>query len=137
AEQSAAGESVAAAQANESELAAQLATDEAALAENRTSLTAQSSRASSVREEIASVTGDVERLRSFLQQSESALADLRARIDAGRTQAAEIEVEAAAQQTELDSKTAALETARAERNRLREIADHLERERLEKSDEVR
>jgi chromosome segregation protein len=137
AEQHAAGESVASAQASESELAAQLATDEASLAENRTTLAAQSSRASSVREEIASVTGDVERLRSFLQQSESALTDLRTRMEAARTQAAEIEVEAAAQQAELDSKTTALENARTERNRLRDIADQVERERLEKSDEVR
>src|SRR5438270_9457723 len=136
AEQKAASDAVASAQASESKLAAQLANDEAALAENRTSLATQSSRASSVREEIASVTGDVERLRSFLQQSESALTDLRGRIDGARAQAAEIEVEAAAQQADLDSKTTALAHARAERNRLREIADQVERERLEKSDEV-
>src|SRR4029077_12307652 len=137
AEQKAANDAVAAAQAGESELAAQLATDEAALAENRTLFAGQSSRASSVREEIASVTGDVERLRSFLQQSELALTDLRGRIDAARAQAAEIEGEAFDQQAQLDSKTIALDTARAERNRLREIADQGERERLEKSDEVR
>ena len=137
AEQHAAGEAVASAQAGESELAAQLATDEAALAENRTSLTARSSRASSVREEIASVTGDVERLRSFLQQSDSNLTDLRHRMEAACTQTAGIETEAAEQQAQLDEKAAALERARAERNRLREIADQLERQRLEKSDEVR
>src|SRR5205807_3734119 len=74
-EQRAAGAGVAASQASESELAAQLATDEAALAENRTLLTNRASRASAAREEIAAVTGDVERLRSFLQQSESALTD--------------------------------------------------------------
>src|SRR5437899_4706359 len=50
AEQRASNDAVAAAQAVESELAAQLATDEAALAENRTLLTTQSSRASSARE---------------------------------------------------------------------------------------
>src|SRR5438876_4804106 len=107
AEQRASNDAVAAAQAVESELAAQLATDEAALAENRTLLTTQSSRASSVREEIASVTGDVERFRSFLQQSESALTDLRARIDAVRAPVAEIEIEAAGQQTHPDSKSGA------------------------------
>jgi chromosome segregation protein len=136
-EQHAAGETVASAQAGESELAAQLATDEAALAQNRASLTSRSSRASSVREEIAAVTGDVERLRSFLQQSESNLTDLRNRIQAASTQTAGIETEAAEQQAQLDEKAAALESARAERNRLRDIADQLERQRLEKSDEVR
>src|SRR5438046_6200804 len=80
-EQRAAAENVAGAQASESELAAQLANDEAALAENRNLLTDRTSRASSVREEIAGVTGDIERLRSFLQQSESALADLETRIE--------------------------------------------------------
>ena len=137
AEQHAAGEGVASAQAGESELAAQLATDEASLAENRTSLSARSSRASSVREEIAAVTGEVERLRSFLQQTESNLTDLRHRMEAARTQTAGIETEAAEQQTQLDAKAAALESARAERSRLRDIADQLERQRLEKSDEVR
>src|SRR5438270_9224879 len=76
AEQSAADEGVAASQATESELAAQLATDEAELAENRTALTGKSSRASHVREEIAGLTADVERLRSFLHQSEANLADV-------------------------------------------------------------
>ncbi len=137
AEQHAAGVAVVSAQAGESELAAQLATDEAALAENRTSLTARSSRASSVREEIALVTGDVERLRSFLQQSESNLSDLRHRMEAAQTQTAGIETEAAEQQAQLEEKATALENARAERNRLREIADQLERQRLDKSDEVR
>jgi chromosome segregation ATPase len=137
AEQKAAGDAVVSAQANESELVAQLATDEAALAANRTAFTTQSSRASSVREEIASVTGEVERLRSFLQQSESTLSDLQGRIDSAHAQAGEIEIEAAEQQAQLDQKTAALEIAREERNRLREIADHLEHERMEKSDEVR
>src|SRR5438132_8956766 len=112
AEQSAADEGVAASQASESELVAQLATDEAELAENRTSLTGKSSRASHVREEIASVTGDVERLRSFLRQSESTLGDLRGRIDLARAQFAEIEIEAGDQQLQLDQKTSALESAR-------------------------
>src|SRR6266542_178946 len=137
AEQNAAGEAVASAQASESELAAQLGTDEAALAENRTLLATQSSRASSVREEIAAVTGDVERLRSFLQQSESTLTDLRTRIDAARAQVAEIEVDAADQQAQLDEKTTALQTARTERNRLHEIAGQLERDRQDQSDQVR
>src|SRR6185295_13219717 len=75
-EQGEAGEGVAAAQAAESELAAQLANDEAGLAENRTALTTAAARASQVREDIASLSGEVERLRSFLQQSELNLGDL-------------------------------------------------------------
>src|SRR5436190_22631370 len=67
-EQSDAEQGVAAAQSGESELAAQLVNDEAALAENRTALTAAASRASHVREEMAWLSGEVERLRSFLQQ---------------------------------------------------------------------
>ncbi len=137
AEQDAAGQNVAAAQASESDLAAQLATDEAALAEDRTLLTSQAWRASSAREEIAAASGDVERLRSFLQQSESNLADLRVRIEAAKGQTTSMENEGAEQQAQLAEKAAALEQAGAERNRLREIADQLERERLEKSDEVR
>ncbi len=137
AEQDRAKEGVAAAQASESELAAQLATDEAALAENRTLLTARAARASSVREEIATLTGDVERLRSFLQQSEANLADLRHRMEASRTQIDGVEMDTSEQQAQFEEKTAALEHARAERNRLREIADQLERERQEKSDSVR
>ena len=136
-EQQAAEHGVAASQASESELAAQLATDEAALAENRTLLTNRASRASAAREEIATVTGDVERLRSFLQQSESALTDLRNRIEIARGQTSHIGDEANEQQAQLEEKTQALENARTERNRLREIAERLERERQEKSDEVR
>src|SRR5712692_950454 len=137
AEQRAAEDGVASAQASESELAAQLATDEAALAENRTLLTNRASRASAAREEIASVTGDVERLRSFLQQSELSLADLRNRIETALAQTADIENETTEQKSLLDDKAAALESARSERNRLREIADQLERDRQEKSDQVR
>src|SRR5439155_1695233 len=108
AEQRAAEDSVASAQAGESKLAAQLATDEAALAENRTLLTAQTSRASSSREEIASVTGEVERLRSFLQQSELSLSDFFTRRGCARSQMAEIEKEAGEQQAQLDAKNKAL-----------------------------
>ncbi|HYS52537.1 MAG TPA: chromosome segregation protein SMC [Thermoanaerobaculia bacterium] len=136
-EQRTAEEGVAAAQASESELAAQLATDEAALAEHRTLLTNRASRASAAREEIAAVTGDVERLRSFLQQSESALTDLRNRIEIARGQTTNIGDEATEQQAQLDERLEALANARGERNRLREIAEQLERERQEKSDEVR
>ena len=137
AEQAGAKDGVAAAQASESELAAQLASDEAALAENRTLLAARSGRASSVREEIAALSGEVERLRSFLQQSESNLTDLRHRIEASRAEIDGVETDAAQQQAQFEEKTAALERARAERNRLREIADQLERERQERSDAVR
>jgi chromosome segregation protein len=137
AEQEAAEQGVAAAQATESELSAQLATDEAELAENRTLLAERGARASSLREEMASLSGDVERLRSFLQQSETNLGDLVQRIESGRAQIASLEQEAGEQQALLDEKSQALDAARNERNRLRDIADQLERERQEKSDEVR
>ncbi|HEY6141329.1 MAG TPA: chromosome segregation protein SMC [Thermoanaerobaculia bacterium] len=137
AEQEAAQQGVAAAQATESELAAQLATDEAELAENRTLFAERAARASSLREEMASLSGEVERLRSFLQQSETNLGDLVQRIDSAHAQIASLEQEAGEQQALLDEKSQALDAARNERNRLREIADQLERERQEKSDEVR
>ncbi|MDQ6802961.1 MAG: chromosome segregation protein SMC [Acidobacteriota bacterium] len=136
-EQRAAEEGVATAQESESDFAAHLTADDAALAENRTLLTNRASRASSAREEIAAVTGEVERLRSFLQQSEAALTDLRTRIEVARGQTSNIGDEAAEQQGQLDDKTEALANARAERNRLRDIAEQLERQRQEKSDEVR
>src|SRR5438128_1110463 len=131
-EQREADQGVAAAQAGESELAAQLANDEAGLAENRTALTAAASRASQVREEMASLSGEVERLRSFLQQSELNLADLTQRIAVGRSQVGSLESEATDQQALLDEKTRALEAARNERNRLRDIAEQPERERAER-----
>src|SRR5947207_3507104 len=137
AEQEAAEQGVAAAQAMESELSAQLATDEAELAENRTLLAERGARASSLREEMASLSGDVERLRSFLQQSETNLGDLVQRIESGRAQIASLEQEASEQQALLDEKSQALDAARHQRNRLRDIADQLERERQAKSDEVR
>ena len=137
AEQHAADEGVAAAQGGESELAAQLANDEAGLAENRTALAGAASRASQVREQMASLTGEVERLRSFLQQSELNLGDLTQRIAVGRSQVGSLEAEATEQQTLLEEKTRALDAARDERNRLREIADQLEHDRQERSDEVR
>jgi chromosome segregation protein len=137
AEQSAADEGVAAAQASESELAAQLATDEAELAENRTALTGKSSRASHVREEVASLSGDVERLRSFMQQSETNLGDLVQRSANAQTQIAQLESEGAEQQALLDERAQALEVARGERNQLREIAEQAERDRQERADEVR
>jgi chromosome segregation protein len=137
AEQSAADEGVAASQASESELSAQLATDEAELAENRTALTGKSSRASHVREEVASLSGDVERLRSFMQQSETNLGDLVQRSGNAQTQIAQLESEGAEQQALLDERAQALEVARGERNRLREIAEQAERDRQERADEVR
>jgi chromosome segregation protein len=137
AEQSASDEGVAASQASESELAAQLATDEAELAENRTALTGKSSRASHVREEMASLSGDVERLRSFMQQSETNLGDLVQRSGNAQTQIAQLEGEGAEQQALLDERAQALEMARGERNRLREIAEQAERDRQERADEVR
>jgi chromosome segregation protein len=136
-EQEAAGQAVAEAQARESELAAQLGTDEAKLAETRTFHAGRASHASKVREEMAGLTADVERLRSFLQQSETNLGDLMQRIENGRGQIGQLEAEGAEQQQLLDEKTQQLDAARAERNRLREIADQLERDRQERSDAVR
>ncbi|HET7706030.1 MAG TPA: chromosome segregation protein SMC [Thermoanaerobaculia bacterium] len=137
AEQSAAQAAVADAQARESELAAQLGTDEAELAETRTTHAAKATRASAVREEMAGLNAEVERLRSFLEQSEVNLSDLVQRIETGRTQIASLEAEAAEQQTVFEEKSQSLESARAERNRLREVADQRERDRQERSDEVR
>src|SRR5204863_7880475 len=50
---------------------------------------------------------------------------------------ATLEQEGNEQQALFDEKTQQFDTARSERNRLREIADQLEQERQEKSDEVR
>jgi chromosome segregation protein len=136
-EEEAATAGIAEAQNRESELAAQLGTDEAELAETRTIHTDRSHRASKVREEIAGLSGEVERLRSFLQQSETNLGDLLQRIENGRTQIATFETEATEQQAALDEKTQHFETARAERNRFREVADQVERDRQEKGDAVR
>src|SRR3984893_10963540 len=108
AEQHSSDQGVAAAQAVESELAAQLANDEAELAENRGTHAARATRASAVREQMASLSGEVERLRSFLQQSETNLGDLTQRIEAARAQIAGLEGEASEQQALLDEKTQAL-----------------------------
>ncbi|HYH10236.1 MAG TPA: chromosome segregation protein SMC [Thermoanaerobaculia bacterium] len=136
-EEEAANAGLADAQNRESELSAQLGADEAELAETRTVHIDRSHRASKVREEIAGLSGEVERLRSFLQQSETNLGDLVSRIDNARGQIATLEGEGSEQQAALDEKTQQLETARAERNRLREIADQVERDRQEKGDAVR
>ncbi|HEX7676577.1 MAG TPA: hypothetical protein VF713_00520, partial [Thermoanaerobaculia bacterium] len=53
------------------------------------------------------------------------------------TQIAQLESEGAEQQALLDERSQALEVARGERNRLREIAEQAERDRQERSDEVR
>ncbi|MGZ8796967.1 MAG: AAA family ATPase, partial [Thermoanaerobaculia bacterium] len=136
-EQHAAGAAVAEAQARESELAAQLGSDEAALAETRIRHAGRASRASAVREEMAGLTADVERLRSFMQQSETNLTDLTQRIGNAGAQIASLEAEATEQQQLLAEKTAWLEAARAERSRLRAVSDQTERHRQERSDEVR
>jgi chromosome segregation protein len=136
-EEEAANTALAEATTRESELVAQLQSDESELAETRNVHTDRANRASKVREEIAGLSGDVERLRSFLQQSETNLGDLMQRIETGRAQIATFEQEATEQQAALDEKTQQLEAARSERNRLREIADQLERERQEKGDSVR
>ncbi|HJQ37218.1 MAG TPA: chromosome segregation protein SMC [Thermoanaerobaculia bacterium] len=136
-EEEAATAGLADAQARESELAAQLGSDESELAETRTVHTDRSHRASKVREEIAGLSGEVERLRSFLQQSETNLGDLVQRIDGSRGQIDTLAQEGAEQQAALDEKTQQLESTRSERNRLREIADQVERDRQEKADAVR
>jgi chromosome segregation protein len=136
-EQEAADAAVIDSQSRESELSAQLGTDEAELAATRTQHGQRASRASAIREEMAGLTADVERLRSFLQQSETNLSDLVQRIENSGGQIAQLEGEGLEQQNLLTEKTQALEVARAERNRLREIADQVERDRTEKSDEVR
>src|SRR5204862_1365255 len=114
-EEEAASNGLASAQASESELAAQLGSDEAELAETRTIHTDRSHRASKVREEIAGLSGEVERLRSFLQQSETNLGDLVQRIDNASGQIDALAQEGAEQQAALDEKTKPLEGARAER----------------------
>ncbi len=136
-EEEGANAALADAQGRESELAAQLGTDEAELAETRTVHTDRSHRASKVREEMAGLSGEVERLRSFMQQSETNLGDLVQRIENGRAQIATFEQEGMEQQAALDEKTQQLETARGERNRLRDIADQVERDRQERGDAVR
>jgi chromosome segregation protein len=136
-EQTAADAAVADAQGREAELAAQLSTDEAELAETRTTHAGKATRASSVREEIAGLSADVERLRSFLQQSETNLGDLVSRIENASSQITSLEAEAAEQQALLDEKSQQLDAARTERNRLRDAADQIERDRQERSDEVR
>ena len=136
-EEEGANAALADAQARESELAAQLGTDESELAETRTIHIDRSHRASKVREEMAGLYGEVERLRSFMQQSETNLGDLVQRIESGRAQIATFEQEGTEQQAALDDKTQQLESARGERNRLRDIADQVERDRQERGDAVR
>ncbi len=125
------------AQNRESELAAQLGTNEAELAEARTHHAQRSTRASAVREEMAALSANVERLRSFLQSSETNLGDLVQRIESARGQIATLDTEGTEQQALLEEKTQQLESARAERNRLREVADQHERDRQERADSVR
>ena len=136
-EQRSADEGVNNAQAAERREAEELAFAEGTLDEHRTHLSTRTTFASNVREEVAALNGEVERLRSFLQQSQIQTADLMQRIESARAQIAELQRESAEQQTLLDQQAGALETARAERNRLREIADQLEHQRQEKSDQVR
>jgi chromosome segregation protein len=137
AEEELANAAIAEAQVRESEISAQLGADEAELAETRTVHIERSQRASKVREEMAGLTGEVERLRSFLEQSETNLGDLVQRIENARGQISTLEQEGVEQQTALEEKTQQLDAARAERNRLREIADQVERERQESGDAVR
>jgi chromosome segregation protein len=136
-EQAAAMLAVSEAQTREADLQRDQSQHDFELTETRTLHNTRAARASNVREEIAGLTAEVERLRSFLQQSETNLADLLTRIETSKSQISSIESEAAEQQALLDEKTQQLEAARAERNRLRDVADQLERDRQEKSDAVR
>src|SRR5437773_5641096 len=119
-EQRSADEGVSNAHATERREAEQLNEDEVSLSENRMLLSTRTTFASNVREEMAALNGEVERLRSFLQQSQIQTADLMQRIESGHAQVAQVLGESAEQQTLLDQQAGALETARAERNRLRE-----------------
>src|SRR5437763_1075490 len=136
-EQAAAALAVSEAQTREADLQREQSQHDFELSETRSLHNSRAARASNVREEIAGLTAEVERLRSFLQQSETNLADLLTRIETSESQISSIETEAAEQQALLDEKTQQLDAARAERNRLREVADQLERDRQEKSDAVR
>ncbi|HUF17488.1 MAG TPA: chromosome segregation protein SMC [Thermoanaerobaculia bacterium] len=121
----------------EGEAAARLGSDEASLAETRTILSGKAAEASSIREEVARLGSEADRLRSFLEQSETNLADLVLRLEASRTQVGELQSEGEEQELLLQEKTTALEQAASERNRLREVAEDLERTRQERADEVR
>jgi len=137
AEQELAEAGVASLQNVESESAALLGREEAALAETRTQFSDRSHAASSLREEITRLNSETERLRSFLQQSENNLRDLLQRSETSRSQIATIESEAVEQQQLLTDRGASLEAAVAERNRLRDAADDSERLRQEKADLLR
>ena len=128
---------VSSAQALEGVSTATLGREEADLAQSRTELTEKSAAASTLREEIARLGSDAERLRSFLAQSEDNLRELVQRSASASSQVGEIETEAAEQQSLLDEKSRTLELATAERNRLREVADDLERARQDFADTVR
>lgn len=128
---------VAGAQAGESESAAALGQQEAALAETRRRLADRSQQASTIRENVARLGSEADRLRSFLGQSEANVDDLELRAGNARAQIGSLETEAAEQELLLEQKTSALEEAVAERNRLREVADELERLRQEHGDRVR
>jgi chromosome segregation protein len=125
------------AQRLESELAERASHHESQLNEARSAHSEKAERASTIREDLARLTSDGERLRSFLQQSEANLRDVLQRLETASGQIASMEEEAAEQQTSLNEKTHALDAARTERNRLREISDHVERDRQERSDAVR
>ncbi|MGZ7031494.1 MAG: chromosome segregation protein SMC, partial [Thermoanaerobaculia bacterium] len=137
AEQQNADAGVSDAQGRERHIAEQAAHRESQLGEVRSLHADRASRASSIREDITRLASDGDRLRSFLQQSEANLHDLVQRLDTAREQIAAMEEEGAEHQTSLNEKTHALDGARMERNRLREISDQIELDRQDKSDGVR
>ena len=125
------------AQSNETSGAAALAEQDRGLGETRRLLSEQSARASAIREQVTRLAAETERLKSFLTQSEANVADLGVRSDHGHDQVAELGTEATEQQSLLDQKTREYESASTERNRLRQIADEMERARQDRGDEVR
>jgi chromosome segregation protein len=128
---------VTAAQESERAASTALGQDEADLIEHRRALTEKTALASSVRETVARLEADVERIRAYLTQGENTVVDLIGRDETARNQVTALETEANEQQTLLDEKSLELQAAMAERDRLRGIADHLERVRQDRGDEVR
>src|SRR5687768_5154316 len=128
---------VTAAQESERAASAALGQDESDLVEHRRALTEKTALASSIRETVARLEADVERIRAFLTQGENTVVDLVSRDETARNQVTALETEAAEQQTLLDEKSLELQAAMAERDRLRGIADDLERVRQDRGDQVR
>jgi chromosome segregation protein len=125
------------AQGADIEAAAAMTRIEAELSESRALLGRRAADASGLREMVTRLEAEANRLRSFIEQSQSGVAELSGRAEAARTQLAELEAEGLEQQGALDARSSSLEAALAERNRLREVSEELERARQSRADEVR